>query len=95
MERWLQWILVMPIRIYQYTLSPVLSRIFGMRCRYDPTCSEYMAQSIYEWGPIKGLWLGLKRIGRCHPWGGFGNDPVPKNPKINSHAKRSKKKRKE
>jgi len=40
-----------------------------------------MVGAIKEWGPFKGLWLGLKRIGSCHPWGGFGDDPVPMNPK--------------
>ncbi|MCG8577066.1 MAG: membrane protein insertion efficiency factor YidD, partial [Flavobacteriales bacterium] len=50
-------------------------------CRYHPTCSNYMIQAIKEWGPIKGLWLGTKRIASCHPWGGMGDDPVPKNPK--------------
>lgn len=52
-----------------------------MRCRYEPSCSHYMVGCIKEWGIIGGLWLGIKRIGRCHPWGGFGPDPVPANPK--------------
>lgn len=70
-------ILIFPIKVYQKTLSPLL----GPTCRFDPSCSGYMIESINEWGPFKGLFLGLKRIGRCHPWGGFGEDPVPKNPK--------------
>lgn len=52
-----------------------------MRCRYEPSCSHYMSQAIYEWGPLKGMWLGVKRLSRCHPYGGFGDDPIPKNPK--------------
>jgi len=67
-------IFIFPVKLYQWLLSPLL----GARCRYQPTCSHYMIQAIEEWGPIKGIWLGLKRIGRCHPWGGHGHDPVPK-----------------
>ncbi len=63
-----------PIKIYQWTLSPVL----GANCRFTPSCSQYMVDAIMEWGPLKGYWLGLRRIGRCHPWGGHGHDPVPK-----------------
>lgn len=62
------------VRFYQLTISPWL----GSSCRYSPTCSQYMIEAINEWGPLKGTWLGLKRIGRCHPWGGHGYDPVPK-----------------
>jgi uncharacterized protein len=65
---------IFPIRVYQKTISPLL----GNNCRYNPTCSHYMVESIEEWGIIKGFYLGLKRIGRCHPWGGMGIDPVPK-----------------
>ena len=63
-----------PIIAYQWTLSPLL----GANCRYTPSCSQYMVDAIMEWGPLKGYWLGIKRIGRCHPWGGHGHDPVPK-----------------
>jgi len=62
------------IKVYQYAISPLL----GSNCRYSPTCSSYAIQAIQEWGPLKGSWLGIKRIGRCHPWGGEGYDPVPK-----------------
>ena len=61
------------IRGYQYLISPMT----GAACRYSPTCSEYGAQAIRKYGPFKGGWLTLKRIGRCHPWGGHGHDPVP------------------
>lgn len=71
---------ILLVRIYQAGISPWLPNA----CRYDPTCSHYMVQSIKEWGVIKGTWLGLKRIGRCHPWGGFGYDPVPKKDKSSS-----------
>jgi putative membrane protein insertion efficiency factor len=61
------------IKGYQYTLSPIL----GASCRYTPTCSHYGLEAIKKHGPFKGGWLTLKRIGRCHPWGGHGPDPVP------------------
>lgn len=46
-------------------------------CRFQPTCSEYARRAILAHGPGRGVWLGLRRIGRCHPWGGYGIDPVP------------------
>ncbi|MBC7913794.1 MAG: membrane protein insertion efficiency factor YidD [Pyrinomonadaceae bacterium] len=61
------------IKIYQYLISPLL----GASCRYTPTCSQYGLEAIKKYGPFKGLWLTLKRIARCHPWGGHGHDPVP------------------
>lgn len=79
-KEFIQYIFILPIKLYQWTLSPLLSSLFGPKCRYEPTCSHYMIDAIKEWGVIKGIWLGTKRIGRCHPWGGFGSDPVPKNP---------------
>lgn len=51
--------------------------MFPAACRYTPTCSEYAIQAIKKYGPFKGLILAIKRIGRCHPWGGHGYDPVP------------------
>ncbi len=62
------------VRIYQLVLSPWL----GSNCRYQPTCSTYMIEALKEHGLLKGLWLGIRRIGRCHPWGSHGYDPVPK-----------------
>lgn len=61
------------VRFYQWFISPILPS----SCRYQPTCSHYMVEALQLHGPIKGLWLGLKRISRCHPWGGQGYDPVP------------------
>jgi putative membrane protein insertion efficiency factor len=67
------------IRIYQVTLSPLLVAIGGpgSGCRFQPTCSEYFLQAVELRGTARGIFLGLKRIGRCHPWGGSGEDPVP------------------
>lgn len=76
----IQSIFIFPIRVYQKFISPLL----GPSCRYSPTCSHYMIGAIKEWGVFKGTLLGLKRIGSCHPWGGMGPDPVPKNPKKES-----------
>lgn len=65
--------LVALIKIYQWFISPILPS----SCRYEPTCSSYMVEALRVHGIFKGLWLGLKRIGRCNPWGGEGDDPVP------------------
>ncbi|MBK9271449.1 MAG: membrane protein insertion efficiency factor YidD [Saprospiraceae bacterium] len=72
--KYLNYIMIIPIRLYQILLSPLL----GKNCRFNPTCSNYMLQAVKEWGLFYGSWLGLKRITRCHPWGGHGDDPVPK-----------------
>ncbi|NET31713.1 MAG: membrane protein insertion efficiency factor YidD [Cyanothece sp. SIO1E1] len=69
-------IIVGIVRFYQVAISPWL----GKSCRYSPTCSQYMIEAVNEWGALKGFWMGLKRVGRCHPWGGHGYDPVPENP---------------
>jgi uncharacterized protein len=61
------------IKFYQYFISPIL----GASCRFTPTCSQYGVEAIQKYGPFKGGWLTLKRIGRCNPWGGHGHDPVP------------------
>ncbi|MBQ0763799.1 membrane protein insertion efficiency factor YidD [Marinobacter psychrophilus] len=66
-------LLLLPIRFYQYCLSPMLPS----RCRYYPTCSDYAAQAITQHGAAKGSLLTLKRLLRCHPWGSSGYDPVP------------------
>ncbi|AEM46392.1 UPF0161 protein yidD [Acidithiobacillus ferrivorans SS3] len=64
---------VVVVRGYQYVISPM----FGPRCRFYPTCSEYACQAIERYGIAKGSWLGIKRISRCHPWHSGGVDPVP------------------
>lgn len=66
---------ILLIRLYQATLSPLLG---ANKCRYMPTCSVYMIQAIEEWGVLRGVWMGLKRIGRCHPFSSHDMyDPVP------------------
>ena len=66
-------LLILPIRFYRAAISPCLTSA----CRYTPTCSEYAIEALRKHGPLKGTWLAIKRIGRCHPWGGSGYDPVP------------------
>lgn len=66
-------LLILLIKIYKGAISPYLPRA----CRYTPTCSEYGIEAIKKHGPFKGTLLTLKRVSRCHPWGGHGHDPVP------------------
>ena len=61
------------IRLYQLTVSPWL----GRQCRYEPTCSVYATEAIQRFGALRGAWLAARRLGRCHPWGRSGYDPVP------------------
>jgi len=70
-------IFILPIRFYQLAISPML----GPKCRFNPSCSHYMVGAIEEWGVLRGIWLGLRRIFKCHPWGPHGHDPVPINHK--------------
>ena len=83
MNRILKKIFILPIRFYQLAISPLL----GPSCRFQPTCSHYMVQAIEEWGVLKGIWMGMKRISKCHPWGPHGHDPVPQNPKKKQQKK--------
>lgn len=61
------------IKIYQWLISPIL----GPKCRFTPSCSHYTVEALKKYGLFKGAWLAIKRIARCHPWGGHGYDPVP------------------
>jgi putative membrane protein insertion efficiency factor len=69
----LTFLLLIPIYIYQYVISPVLQP----SCRYVPSCSQYAVEALKIHGPLKGLVLATWRILRCNPWGGHGYDPVP------------------
>ena len=66
-------ILVVPIRFYQRFISPLTPP----SCRFTPTCSQYALEALRKHGPLRGLYLTVRRILRCHPWGGSGYDPVP------------------
>jgi putative membrane protein insertion efficiency factor len=83
----LSYVLKALITVYKYVISPLL----GPKCRYLPTCSSYAIEAIEIHGPLKGGWLGAKRILRCHPWGDSEYDPVPKkehngSPRCNCNA---------
>ena len=66
-------ILLVPVKLYQWFISPII----GASCRYTPTCSQYTIEALKKHGPFKGLYLAIKRILSCNPWGGHGHDPVP------------------
>lgn len=64
---------ILLIKFYQWVISPII----GPKCRFTPTCSQYGIDAIRKYGPFKGIWLTMKRVSKCHPWGGHGHDPVP------------------
>ena len=68
---WLAMVLILLVRVYQWTLSP----IFGRQCRFEPSCSRYFIGAVRKHGAIIGAWKGVCRIGRCHPWHPGGYDP--------------------
>jgi len=73
MKKIFSFLFLLIIMVYQKVISPILPP----RCRYKPTCSEYGKQAIIKYGPFKGSLLSIKRISKCHPWGGSGEDLVP------------------
>jgi putative membrane protein insertion efficiency factor len=66
-------LVILIFTFYQRVISPIMPNA----CRYHPTCSAYGIDAVKKYGAIKGSWLAIKRIARCHPWGGHGIDPVP------------------
>lgn len=84
-----QHLLVLALRIYRWGISPFLSAVsgpLGLGCRFTPTCSAYAVEAIRAHGAWRGVTLAIRRLGRCHPWGGCGCDPVP--PKLNAGISR-------
>ena len=75
-----QSILIFAIRVYRWTVSPLLAFLFGPAggCRFTPSCSQYAVDAIDSQGALAGGWLAARRICRCHPWGDCGHDPAPK-----------------
>ena len=72
-KRVLAWPLIALVRFYQLCISPLTPP----SCRFTPTCSQYALEALRKYGLLKGSWLAIKRLARCHPWGGSGYDPVP------------------
>ena len=74
-----QHILLLTIRVYRWVLSPAKAAVFGPlgRCRFTPSCSAYALEAVQTHGALAGSWLAVRRLCRCHPWGGCGHDPVP------------------
>ncbi|GAB3821637.1 membrane protein insertion efficiency factor YidD [Pontibacter rugosus] len=70
------WILKKIILSLVWVYRNMISPITPAACRYTPTCSQYAVDAVNKYGPFKGGWMAMKRIGRCHPWGGSGYDPV-------------------
>ena len=81
MRNILRSIALLPVRAYQWTISPILPA----SCRYLPTCSQYALDAVEQHGIVAGGWLALRRLLRCHPWGGSGYDPVPPAVHMNMH----------
>jgi uncharacterized protein len=73
MSMFVRKLVLFPVRVYQYCISPLLLP----SCRFYPTCSAYAVEAIMVHGVLRGSWLTLRRLARCHPWGGSGYDPVP------------------
>jgi putative membrane protein insertion efficiency factor len=83
--------LILAVRVYQLTVSPAQTFLFGATggCRYTPSCSAYGLEALREHGAAAGTVLAAKRICRCHPWGGCGHDPVPpKNPRAETQGRK-------
>jgi putative membrane protein insertion efficiency factor len=74
-----QFLIILLLRFYRKFLSPAKTAIFGPlgQCRFAPTCSGYALEAVTRHGAMVGLWLAVKRLARCHPWGGAGYDPAP------------------
>jgi len=80
-------ILIALIKVYRFTLSPFV----GQHCRFTPTCSQYATEAIEEYGSLKGSWMAIRRLSKCHPFHTGGWDPVPENPiSLSSQNKNSK-----
>ena len=84
MRTWPQRAVLGLIRLY-WRISPFL----GPRCRFYPSCSRYTAEAVASWGVGRGLWLGLRRVARCHPFHPGGIDPVPPAPHVRGFAQES------
>lgn len=84
----MKWLIRLLVRIYQIFLRPVMHALGGpgSGCRFEPTCSNFMLEAVERHGALRGGWMGICRILRCHPWGKSGYDPVP--PEVTSRKDR-------
>lgn len=87
--KFIAFVLIIPIKIYQWFISPWLPS----SCRYTPSCSHYAIDALKKQGPIKGFYIGLRRILSCHQWGGHGWDPVPEKDEFTWKKPEAQKKR--
>jgi len=85
-----QHILIFALRLYRWVISPLKNVLLGPfgRCRFTPSCSQYALEAIQHHGVWAGSWIAIKRLGRCHPWGGCGEDPVPEKQEHYHHLSR-------
>ncbi len=75
----MKYVPILLLKFYRIFVSPLIVALIGKGCRFTPTCSQYTIEALEKYGTIKGIWLGARRLIRCHPFGGFGIDPVPEN----------------
>lgn len=76
------------LKLYQWTVSPILFAMLGPACRFQPTCSTYALEAITEYGITRGGWMALRRLARCRPGGGWGYDPPACAPRLSTSSKR-------
>jgi putative membrane protein insertion efficiency factor len=80
----MKYVIVWLLKGYRFAISP----LYGQVCRYHPTCSAYALEAVQTHGALRGTWLAMRRVARCHPWAAGGLDPVParKNPRSSTPA---------